>query len=101
MVFLGNNYVPRLLSHPTLRKNRVQTGVPKNEIPDEFMAPDSAYQLIADELLLDGSPGLKMATFVNTYEDEWGRKLAFDNLDNNCIDHEEYPKSSLAEKRSI
>ena len=86
---------------PLYGRQEFAAGAPKKEIPDHPVAPDSAYQMITDELLLDGRPGLNFATFVNTYVDEWGRKLVIDNLDKNFIDHEEYPASNLAEKRCI
>ncbi|NET61736.1 MAG: hypothetical protein F6K47_38135, partial [Symploca sp. SIO2E6] len=92
----GDSYLTPLRGRPEFANP-----IPKKTVPENPMAPDSAYQLITDELLLDGSPGLNLATFVNTYQDEWGRKLALNSLNKNFIDHEEYPKSGLAEKRSI
>ncbi len=86
---------------PLYGREEFAIAAPKTEIPNGPMAPDSAYQIVMDELLLDGRPRLNLATFVNTYEDEWGRRLAIENLGKNFIDHEEYPASNLAEKRCI
>jgi len=41
--------------------------VPKYELPANGMDADVAYQLIHDELLLDGSARLNLATFVTTW----------------------------------
>jgi len=76
-------------------------GIPKTSIPDNPMAPDTAYQIIKDELALDGTPALNFATFVNTWVDDWAKRLATENLGKNFIDHEEYPQSNLVEKRII
>ena len=41
--------------------------IPKYKLPEHEMAPDSAYNLIHDELMLDGNSRLNMATFVTTW----------------------------------
>ncbi len=72
------------------------------EHPENPLPPDSVYQLITNELLLDGKAGLNLATFCNeTYTDPWGERIVVDSIKKNFIDHEEYPASNLAEKRSI
>ena len=40
--------------------------VPKYRFPSSMMEPRSAYQLIHDELNLDGNPGLNLATFFHS-----------------------------------
>src|ERR1700712_3236681 len=40
---------------------------PRNRLADDPVPPDVAYQLIHDELLLDGSARLNLATFVTTW----------------------------------
>jgi glutamate/tyrosine decarboxylase-like PLP-dependent enzyme len=37
------------------------------EIPEQGMPSQAAYQLIRDELALDGSPVLNLASFVTTF----------------------------------
>jgi len=49
--------------------------VPKYELPESGMDPDLAYQLIHDELLLDGSARLNLATFVTTWMEPQAEKL--------------------------
>lgn len=74
----------------------------KAELLDDPLSPDSVYQLIKNELLLDGRAGLNLATFCNeAYTDPWGKQIIMDSINKNFIDHEEFPAMNLIEKRSI
>ncbi|MCK6264084.1 pyridoxal-dependent decarboxylase [Vibrio sp. ZSDE26] len=86
---------------PVYGRSEFKQGVPKLKIPETPMAPESAYRMIKDSLNLDGSPALNLATYANTWMDDYAEKLIHENLDKNFIDHEEYPQSSLIEKRLI
>ena len=48
--------------------------VPSSRMPDEAMDPDAAYRFIHDELMLDGSSRLNLATFVTTGRCAAGRR---------------------------
>src|SRR5215212_4793917 len=48
--------------------------VPALRMPDESMNPDAAYRFIHDELMLDGSSRLNLATFVTTWMDPQAEK---------------------------
>jgi glutamate decarboxylase len=54
--------------------------VPRDELPAGGMAPDVAYQIIHDELMLDGNARLNLATFVTT----WMEPQA-DELELRCV----------------
>jgi glutamate decarboxylase len=41
--------------------------IPRRELSDSEMAPDVAYQIIHDELMLDGNARMNLATFVTTW----------------------------------
>jgi glutamate decarboxylase len=41
--------------------------IPRHRIPDAEMSPDLAYQIIHDELMLDGNARMNLATFVTTW----------------------------------
>ena len=41
--------------------------IPKYRMPERGAAPEAVYRLIHDELLLDGSSRLNLATFVTTW----------------------------------
>ena len=63
--------------------------------------PDVAYQLIHDELLLDGSARLNLATFVTTWMEPQARALMADSVDKNMIDKDEYPQTAELERRCV
>ncbi len=75
--------------------------VPKYRIPDEEMPPDAAYQLIHDELNLDGNPDLNLASFVTTWMEPEADRLIKENLHKNFIDHDEYPQTAKIEHRVV
>jgi len=43
--------------------------LPRHEMPDKEMPPAVAYRLIKDDLTLDGTPTLNLASFVTTVHD--------------------------------
>lgn len=49
--------------------------VPSLRLPDDAMEPGAAYRFIHDELMLDGSSRLNLATFVTTWMDPEAEKL--------------------------
>ncbi len=75
--------------------------VPKYRFPDHAMPSQTAYQLIHDELNLDGNPDLNLATFVTTWMDPEADKLVMENLHKNFIDHFEYPQVNNIEERIV
>src|SRR5215467_5254865 len=42
-------------------------GIPRHEMPVHSMPADVAYQIIHDELMLDGNARMNVATFVTTW----------------------------------
>ncbi|MEV5165142.1 glutamate decarboxylase [Streptomyces werraensis] len=74
---------------------------PRHRLPDGPMAPSTAYQLVHDELMLDGNARLNLATFVTTWmEPEAGRLMA-ECRDKNMIDKDEYPRTAELERRCV
>ena len=67
--------------------------IPRHRIPDDEMAPDVAYQIIHDELMLDGNARMNLATFVTTWMEPQAEKLMAECLDKNMIDKDEYPQT--------
>lgn len=85
---------------PVYGRAEFRASAPRLSIPEASMSPDSAYEMVRNELMLDARAGLNLATFVNTTcADPWARRLINENLGINFIDHEEYPATNLAEKR--
>ena len=47
----------------------------KNRLPDQPMLPQTAYQIVLDEVMLDGNARFNLATFVTTWMDEEADRL--------------------------
>jgi len=76
---------------------------PMHRLPDGPMIPHMAYQMIHDELMLDGNSRLNLATFVTTWMEPQAAVLMAECADKNMIDKDEYPRrrnSSAAASRS-
>ena len=57
--------------------------------------------MIHDELLLDGSSRLNMATFVTTRMEPEAERLMAETFDKNMIDKDEYPQTAEIERRCV
>jgi len=75
--------------------------LPKHEMPDREMPPQVAYRMIKDDLTLDGTPTLNLASFVTTYMEDEAEKLMVDAFSKNFIDYEEYPVSADIQNRCV
>lgn len=75
--------------------------IPSLRLPDEAMEPAAAYRFIHDELMLDGSSRLNLATFVTTWMDPEAEKLMAETFDKNMIDKDEYPATAAIESRCV
>ena len=75
--------------------------IPSLRLPDDAMEPDATYQYIHDELMLDGSSRLNLATFVTTWMDPQAEKLMAETFDKNMIDKDEYPATAAIEQRCV
>ncbi len=81
------------------RLNRSPT--PKHKLPDHESPPTDVYRFIHDELLLDGSSRLNMATFVTTWMEPEADRLMAETFDKNMIDKDEYPQTAEIERRCV
>ncbi len=70
-------------------------------LPDGELDPDVAYQLVRDELMLDGNSRLNLATFVGTWMEPQAQKLMSETFDKNMIDKDEYPRTAEIEMRCV
>ena len=75
--------------------------IPKNRMPEAEAPAQSVYRLIHDELLLDGSSRLNMATFVTTWMEPEADRLMAETFDKNMIDKDEYPQTAEIERRCV
>jgi glutamate decarboxylase len=75
--------------------------IPKLRLAEAEMPPDVAYQIIHDELMLDGNARMNLATFVSTWMEPQAEKLMAECLDKNMIDKDEYPQTAALEVRCV
>jgi glutamate decarboxylase len=77
------------------------TPVPALRLPDDSMDSEQTYRFIHDELMLDGSSRLNLATFVTTWMDPEADQLMSETFDKNMIDKDEYPVTAAIEQRCV
>ncbi len=75
--------------------------IPKYRLPAQGTRPEAVYRLIHDELLLDGSSRLNLATFVTTWMEPEADRLMAEAFDKNMIDKDEYPQTAEIERRCV
>ena len=75
--------------------------IPRHSIPERDMPADVAYQIIHDELMLDGNARMNLATFVTTWMEPQAQKLMTECFDKNMIDKDEYPQTAELEVRCV
>jgi len=75
--------------------------IPRNEVSKGGMSPDAAYQIVHDELMLDGNARMNLATFVTTWMEPQAEKLMAECFDKNMIDKDEYPQTAELELRCV
>jgi len=76
-----------------------QEYIPRYELPTSSMNPYLAYQIVHDELMLDGNARLNLATFVTTWMEPQAKLLYSETYDKNMIDKDEYPSTAEIEMR--
>ena len=74
---------------------------PLHALADDPVPADTAWQLIHDELMLDGNARLNLATFVTTWMEPQARMLMAECVDKNMIDKDEYPQTAEFEQRCV
>jgi glutamate decarboxylase len=75
--------------------------VPRHSLPTRGMLPDTALQVVRDELMLDGNARLNLATFVTTWMEPQAERLMTECLNKNMIDKDEYPQTAELESRCV
>ncbi|HEU4974883.1 MAG TPA: glutamate decarboxylase [Baekduia sp.] len=75
--------------------------LPRDALREQGVGSEVAYDLIANELLLDGSARLNLATFVTTKMPPFAARLMAETADKNMIDKDEYPQTAELERRCV
>jgi glutamate decarboxylase len=91
---------------PDLDINPVYVQVPdhvvtRDQLPEHGMLPDTAAQVVRDELILDGNARLNLATFVTTWMEPQAERLMAECFSKNMIDKDEYPQTAELERRCV
>ncbi|QWT24247.1 glutamate decarboxylase [Subtercola sp. PAMC28395] len=85
--------------NPIFAREGEATDFPQNTLPDAESLPETAYQIVHDEAMLDGNSRLNLATFVGTWMDEQATRLYAETVDKNMVDKDEYPQTAAIETR--
>ena len=75
--------------------------VPKLRLAPDGMPAGTAYEIVHDELLLDGNARLNLATFVTTWMEHEAEQLMAECSAKNMIDKDEYPQTAELERRCV
>ncbi|MEN3313823.1 MAG: glutamate decarboxylase [Acidimicrobiaceae bacterium] len=75
--------------------------VPRFRLAATGIPAPAAYQVVHDELLLDGSARLNLATFVTTWMEKEAEVLMAECADKNLVDKDEYPQTAELERRCV
>jgi glutamate decarboxylase len=93
---------PEFLREATaLVREEVIGGLPHDSLAPHGIGSEVAYDLLSNELLLDGSARLNLATFVTTWMPERAAALMSNTADKNMIDKDEYPQTAEIERRCV
>lgn len=85
----------------TFASRYVRTALPRFQMPEKSIPKDAAYQIISDELMLDGNPRLNLASFVTTWMEPECDKLIMSSINKNYVDMDEYPVTTELQNRCV
>ncbi|HEX2381908.1 MAG TPA: glutamate decarboxylase [Acidimicrobiales bacterium] len=89
------------LDEPLFARNDIVTALPKFRFPNHETNADAVFQVVSDELLLDGNARQNLATFCQTYAGKHVHELMDIAMDKNMIDKDEYPQTAELEQRCV
>ena len=90
----------RLDIRPQFARSEEIGDIPRERLSDQSMSPETAYQVVHDELMLDGNARQNLATFVTTLMEPRPSGSCAEMLDKNMIDKDEYPQTAEIESRA-
>ncbi|XP_059647175.1 glutamate decarboxylase-like [Cornus florida] len=85
----------------TFASRYVRTSLPRFEMGEQPVPKEAAYQIIHDELMLDGNPRLNLASFVTTWMEPECNKLIMASINKNYVDMDEYPVTTEFQNRCV
>ncbi|XP_047324221.1 glutamate decarboxylase-like [Impatiens glandulifera] len=87
--------------HSTFASRYVKSSLPRFKISENSIPKEAAYQIINDELMLDGNPRLNLASFVTTWMEPECDKLIMAAVNKNYVDMDEYPVTTELQNRCV
>ncbi|GKV20303.1 hypothetical protein SLEP1_g30452 [Rubroshorea leprosula] len=87
--------------YSTFASRYVRTPLPRFKMPENAIPKEAAYQIINDELMLDGNPRLNLASFVTTWMEPECDKLIMAAINKNYVDMDEYPVTTELQNRCV
>ncbi|KAJ4822315.1 Glutamate decarboxylase 4 [Turnera subulata] len=87
--------------HSTFASRYVRESLPRYKMPENSIPKEAAFQIINDELMLDGKPRLNLASFVTTWMEPECDKLIMDSMNKNYVDMDEYPVTTELQNRCV
>ncbi|KAL3512459.1 hypothetical protein ACH5RR_025176 [Cinchona calisaya] len=87
--------------HSTFASRYVRAPLPRFKMPESSMPKEAAYQIVNDELMLDGNPRLNLASFVTTWMEPECDKLIMSSVNKNYVDMDEYPVTTELQNRCV
>ncbi|KAL6000991.1 hypothetical protein ACLOJK_006718 [Asimina triloba] len=86
---------------PVFASRYVRDPLPRYRLPAKAIPKAAAYEVIHDELLLDGNPRLNLASFVTTWMEPECDKLIMEAINKNYVDMDEYPITTEIQNRCV
>ena len=93
--------VRHLLDDDVFASSDLSVSMPKFKMPEKEHDPRHAYQVVADELMLDGNSRQNLATFCQTWLEPEIHDIMDLTIDKNMIDKDEYPQTAELEARCV
>ncbi|CAA3027810.1 glutamate decarboxylase-like [Olea europaea var. sylvestris] len=87
--------------YSTFASRYARTSFPKFKMSENSIPKEAAYQIITDELMLDGNPRLNLASFVTTWMEPECDKLIMASINKNYVDMDEYPVTTELQNRCV
>src|SRR6202789_1129457 len=75
---------------PMYARHALLGPAPLHAIPEHSMAPSTAYHLIHDELIMDGSSRFNLATFCSTWMEPEAARLMSGAFEQQSTDKEQH-----------
>ena len=88
-------------NEPLFARSDIASALPKYRFPPLETDPNAVFQVVSDELLMDGNARQNLATFCQTWEEPQVHALMELAIDKNMIDKDEYPQTAEVERRCV